>query len=257
MAFIRIKGDKARRYIDPETDEIISRRQYDEHYGRLAKAGIKSNEQQAKINAELLGEEQLARPARGRTKIKETDAKKRAEELKERVNRKKQKESFEALQNKVKKAKKKATRRPQISDRLLKAGKYSYRLNVPFEFEPIRDAVEEARGTQIERYGVGVNGYSEQTGESLSAWIQLEKLKVMRSINMDFTEGDFGVMVSWVEEHGYFIVTSAFVHFAWEREYAEAKAETALRKKRKQVFGNPIRGLGHGNKGSGRKASGN
>lgn len=46
--FKRLPGDKARRYVNTKTGEIISRRQFDKQFGRLHERGFTSNEQQAK-----------------------------------------------------------------------------------------------------------------------------------------------------------------------------------------------------------------
>ena len=61
--WIREPGASTRRYVNSTTGEIISRRQYDERYGRLAQQGIATNEAQAKASPTKLRE---SRPARGR-----------------------------------------------------------------------------------------------------------------------------------------------------------------------------------------------
>lgn len=62
----RIPGDKARRYANVETGEVISRTAYDKRYGRLAKQGFSHPRQQAAANAKRDRAAQLARPAPGR-----------------------------------------------------------------------------------------------------------------------------------------------------------------------------------------------
>ena len=62
----RIPGDKARRYANVETGEVISRTVYDKRYGRLAKQGFSHPRQQAAANAKRDRAAQLARPAPGR-----------------------------------------------------------------------------------------------------------------------------------------------------------------------------------------------
>lgn len=49
MPFRPLPRDSARRYVDTETGEIISRRQYDKLHGTLKKQGYSSYEQKAKI----------------------------------------------------------------------------------------------------------------------------------------------------------------------------------------------------------------
>lgn len=67
MAYQRIKGDKARRYRDEATGETISRRQYDQQFGRLKKSGFRTNEEQRAVRAKL---GVPSGPARGRLRDK-------------------------------------------------------------------------------------------------------------------------------------------------------------------------------------------
>lgn len=233
MAWVRLPG-KARNYVDTDTGEIISRRQYDQTIGRLAKAGIKSNEQQAAINKSLLGQEQLARPARGRKKIKETNPERRAELLKKRVEFEEQKQLGSRIK-KILESQKKKVYRGQISDRMLKTGHMSRRINVPFEFDAIRDAIDSAQGTHIISYGVGINFIDPREGAIGAAWFSLGAAP-MRSINDEFTEEDFEEMAIWAEEKSYILVTTAFVHFSFDINYAKKRKETAVRKARKSAF---------------------
>ena len=62
----RIPGDKARRYANVETGQVISRTVYDKRYGRLARQGFSHPRQQAAANARKDRAAQLARPAPGR-----------------------------------------------------------------------------------------------------------------------------------------------------------------------------------------------
>jgi hypothetical protein len=48
--WLRLPGT-SRSYVNPSSGQIISRRQYDEQYGRLARQGFRNNEEQAKSNA--------------------------------------------------------------------------------------------------------------------------------------------------------------------------------------------------------------
>jgi len=63
----RIPG---RKFQNIQTGEIITRRQYDKQYGRLAEQGFKSNEAQAKANRIKDETEFYSKPARGRTSIR-------------------------------------------------------------------------------------------------------------------------------------------------------------------------------------------
>lgn len=46
----RIPGDKARRYENVRTGEVLSRRQYDQQFGRVAKTGFRTYEEMAEAN---------------------------------------------------------------------------------------------------------------------------------------------------------------------------------------------------------------
>lgn len=240
MAWVRIPGDSKRRYRNTETGETISRRQYDEKYGRLAKQGLKSNEAQAAKNRKENAKEQLARPARGRRKLDVTEPEQREAILEQRLQLREQKEQTERVQKKIRSIKNKASRTPAINDRLLKPGTISKRVAVPFSFEGYRDAVEEARGSHIAMYGVGVIGVHEITGAQLEIWVQLSRFKAMRDISMPFTGSDWQKVLDAVAEKSYFIPVAGFVHFAFSTAYAKKRKEISVRKKRKQAFGNTV-----------------
>ena len=230
-----------RRYINTETGETISRRQYDQRFGRLAKKGIKSNEAQAAANRAANELEQLARPARGRRALnKEVAPEVREEFLKERVEYRRQRESTEKVQKEITRAKNRARRRPKITDRILKAGTMGKRVTVELSQSAIQAVIEEARSTHAVAYGVGVNGVHEVTGQFLSMWFQTNRFKAMRDIKMDFTVRDFNDMMDMVRERSYFIPVSAFVHLAFGIEYVKAKKEASIRKKRKSAFGDSV-----------------
>lgn len=59
-------GGSSRNYVNLETGEILSRRQFDRRYGSLAKANFTSYEKKAQANKKLDIELQKSRPARGR-----------------------------------------------------------------------------------------------------------------------------------------------------------------------------------------------
>lgn len=238
--WIRAAG-AARNYVNTETGEVISRRKYDQTYGRLAQAGIKSNEAQAQINRAANEGEQLARPARGRKALSKTLAPEVREEfIEKRVEYKHQIEATAKVQKAITQAKNKARRRPKITDRLLKAGTMSKRVTTEITQPAIEKVIEEARSTHVVSYGVGVNGIHDITGQPLTIWYQTNRFKKMRDIQMDFTPSDFAGMMEQVSERSYFVPVSAFVHLAFGTEYVKRKKETSIRAKRKQAFGNAV-----------------
>lgn len=239
MAWQRLPG-AARNYFDTETGEIISRRQYDKLYGALKKAGLSSYEAKAKQNLAKSEAEQLARPARGRTSLRGYSE----ETKRDIVNARHEFKAQKAQTAKVKKAQDKirarANRRPAITNRLLKSGKMSRRVYTGLSQEEIQEVIEEARQARVFAYGVGVIGVDEQTGDERDVWYRMDGKKVMRPVGDDFTDEDFESMMDWISEYSYLIPAAAFVHLSFEIEYARQKKETAVRKARKQVFGNSV-----------------
>lgn len=67
--WIRETGS-ARRYRNTETGESISRRQYDQRFGRIAEQGFRTNEEQARANQANRHLPFNPTPARGRRKIR-------------------------------------------------------------------------------------------------------------------------------------------------------------------------------------------
>ncbi|MGH7237137.1 MAG: hypothetical protein ACREGF_01230 [Candidatus Saccharimonadales bacterium] len=65
--WVRVPG-RGRYFKNTKTGEVITRRQYDRRFGRLAARGFASNEAQAKANKAANPAAQLLRPARGRHK---------------------------------------------------------------------------------------------------------------------------------------------------------------------------------------------
>jgi hypothetical protein len=240
MAWVRIPG-AARQYQNTETGEILSRRQYDQRFGRLAKAGIKSNEAQALKNREENLEAQLARPARGRESVKKYSPETQRAILEGRKQFAKQKAETEATQKKIRAMKARANRAPKkVTDRLLQAGRIGKRYDVPLNYEAIHDAVSSARSAHVVAYGVGLNGIDSRNGQEISYWYRRSRFGGMMSIDDDFTRTDFTRMIEQANEKGYFVPVSAFVHFAFDKDYAASKKEKAIRQKRKQIFGNSI-----------------
>lgn len=240
MAWQRLPG-ASRNYFDTDTGEIISRRQYDKLYGALKKAGLKSYEEKAQKNLQKSEAEQLARPARGRTSIQKLAEGPRQDIVNARHEFKEQKAKTAKVKKAQDKIRNRASRRPKITNRLLKSGRMSQRVYVPLSAEAIQEVVEEARTARVFSYGVGIVGVDEQTGEEREVWFRLDGMQgVTRSIRDDFTDDDYENMVEFFSEYGYLIPVAAFVHLSFEKEYAKQKKETAVRKKRKQIFGSAV-----------------
>ncbi|MHB1222395.1 MAG: hypothetical protein ACYC0J_10405 [Gammaproteobacteria bacterium] len=98
-----------RRFQNTKTGEIISRRQYDKQYGRLAEKGFSSNEAQAKANRIKDETEFHSKPARGRTSLRNKPLIEKQHLVQERKLKQKTRH-YES---------------PTVSTRLLKKGKKS------------------------------------------------------------------------------------------------------------------------------------
>lgn len=85
LAWVREKGS-ARGYVNVLTGQRISRTVYDKRYGRLAKLGGISPQQQARQNAQRDREAQLKRPAPGRV-VKPSKTASRIRPLKNKMGR--------------------------------------------------------------------------------------------------------------------------------------------------------------------------
>ena len=145
--FIPIKGDKARRYIDSETNLIISRRRYDQLYGRLGRKGYTYEHAARLAKVEDLAEA-LARPARGRKKISSENEKNlrlvKFFEDKEKRKILRQQKKIKEL-GKVKKY-------PQKSFQgYLKKGKKAHQIKFPLECEPLFNYIDIIRRSKFRK----------------------------------------------------------------------------------------------------------
>lgn len=221
MAYIYL-GGKTRRYLNTETGEEISRRQFD----KLTK-GV-NYEKKAKANKIANLEEALARPARGRTKaVTTTEKKTRVESFqkKEEIKRTTRLEKLAA--QKASKAKPK-----KIRPQLLKTGHYAERIKFTSwqEFEDLRRQMQSQIAPNGKRlitaYGIGIVGYDERTGQQLGATIL-----PMRTPNTKLTENQLqDITDDFLENHTYFIFSYYFLHLRFNYEYAQNRLKKANKK---------------------------
>lgn len=216
----------ARRYLDNITGKEVSRRTYQEYM----RAGM-TNEQLASINARENPLLAAARPAKGRKSIlklsqleRETIAQARIEDKIRRAEiaaeNKAQKEAEKLL---AKRANKKKKPRIKITNRLLKAGKMGRR--VPFDsYDDYVLMFNEAKalGT-IAFYGLGADGYHENTGKAVSITVFPLRTFTKPVSRKEFNEE----MDNEIGERTYFIFDNYFMHLAFKKEYAVAKAKKA------------------------------
>lgn len=231
QTFKRVKGTE--RFVNLITGEEVSRRQRDKV--RLAAQGnIKSYEELAKFNRQLNEDEQLARPARGRTSAKnlaapiKTDVVKARKEVKQqRAATKKEQKAQRLVDRKIEAAKRKKVHVKKFSGRLLKAGRMGAR--VPFntygDYEILYADAKKSK--LVFAYGLGLNGVDARTGQPVTPTIFR-----MRAFDGIIGEEEFyEAMEGFIESRSYFIAVSYYIHFAFAKGYAEDKAKKAGKRK--------------------------
>jgi len=228
--FERVPGP-ARQYRNTDTGEIISRRKYLEQ-----KRGV-SNEMFAKMNAVTNPELAALRPARGRKsalKLSKTEqeliAQARLEDkLRQREIREEAKKKREIEKLLKKRGTKKQIKRRRITGALLQPGRMGRR--IPFEtYDDYVEMFKEAKaGGKVKFYGLGMQGYHENTGQELDITVF-----TMRTLTRPIPEDEFfAVMEEALEERLYFVFTNYWMHLAFSKEYAAQRAAKAKNRKRR------------------------
>ncbi len=198
---------RAERFANLETGEVISRRQYDKLYGRLAAQGLSSNEAQAKRNRKTEGAAQLLKPARGRS-----SARKLGEFERQVVAQAREEKRIEkVLQTKVERARSKNFKPPaKVTLRNFKPGRKGRSFRVNFDPSDIQATVEAARRySGAFGYTVGVEFFDKRTGKTGAA-----TLFDLRPVGEDFEDEDFEDIEAWADERTYLEVKAAFVYVA-------------------------------------------
>ncbi len=204
--FKRLPG-KANQYIDLETGEILSRRQYDKRYGKLAKEGFTSYEQKAKANKQKDELKQLERPARKRTSILKVEP-----ELRKEIAQKRQEQrELTRIQKAINRANHKKVRVPQkVSISNFKPGKMGRQFRMPLDPATIRDFIETSRKySGAAGYLFGVEFLDIRSGQTGAA-----SLTGLRDFSVPFDAGDWEDIENWFEEHSYAEPLFAFVYIA-------------------------------------------
>lgn len=230
--FISLK-DAGRNYLDTLTGETVSKRQRDK-----ALRGSISNEMAAKMNKITNPELALSRPARGRTSLlkksateRELIAQARIENEQRKLEQHKRDIAEKArLRMLARKANKKVNRKT-ISTRLLKAGHMGAR--VPFNtYAEYLVMLKEAKATgQIIAYGLGMQGFHENTGQDVSITVFTLMSVTNKPIPEDVFEETFD---EEIESRSYFVFQHYWMHVAFKKEYAAARKEKAKTRKAKR-----------------------
>lgn len=222
--FTRLPGDKARRYINASTGEIISRRQYDKLRGI-------QYEKKAEYNKARNEARQLLRPARGRkSALKKAPAEQRLiaearKEHREQVTaRKKAERQIASHRRAVERKAKKRVKKPTIYS--LKKGAIGKRFtfNTYQDYLLLMDAIQtmSVRGEKaVLSYSIGAYGHdTNNPGRDLGITFFGQK-----SPKMVLTEGEFDDLDDELEESKpYFERDAFFMHVAFTKKAAAIRA---------------------------------
>lgn len=219
--FTALKGS-ARRYLDNVTGKEVSRRQYQEYM-----RGGTTNEQLAAINRAQNPIIAAARPAKGRKSAlraspqeREIIAQARIEDkLRREVIKQEAKKQREIEKLLAKRGAKKPKRRKRITLSLLQPGRIGRRI----EFYTYQDYVEmfaEAKsGGKVKFYGLGMQGYHENTGQELDITVF-----TMRTFTRPLPEDEFNAhMEEEMENRTYFVFTNYWMHLAFDKQFFKPK----------------------------------
>lgn len=233
MAFKPL-GGKSRQFINTETGEIISRRQYDKLRGILYEAKAEANRR-----ADLAAS--LARPAKGRKKAEsraEAEMRAEAEKIRRQIEEegRQKKKLLRAASSRAHKVKPK-----KIRPQLLKAGHRAERVSF-MTYEEYAEYIKQLRGTNlpngrrlVSSYAIGMVGYDERDEKELGAMLTGLMLP-----NVFFTEYELRELSDdFILSRPYFVFSHYFLHLHFDKAYAEAKfrkkAEKEAREKRKNI----------------------
>lgn len=233
MAFKPL-GGKSRQFLNTETGEILSRRQYDKLRGILYEAKAEANKR-----ADLAAS--LARPAKGRKKAEsraEAELRAEAEKIRRQIEEeeKQKKKLLRAATSRAHKAKPKVIRKA-----MLKAGHRAERVDFT-QYEQYENYIKQMRETKlangrrlVSSYAIGIVGYDERDEKELGA-----TLNGLMLPNVVFTEYELRELSDdFILSRPYFVFSHYFLHLHFDKAYAEAKfqkkAEKEAREKLKNI----------------------
>ncbi len=208
------QGGTSRNFIDLDTGEVLSRRQFDKRFGALAREGFKTYEQKAAAAAKREGYEQLAKPARGRSSVRKVQGPMRADIITARIEQAKEKEIAKAerrLSNK------KARTPKSLSIKNFKPGKMGRTFRVELSYDAIRDFIAAASKYKgAFSYNVGIEFFDTRTGKTGAA-----NVVKGRAFSVPFDEGDWEELEEWDNEHSYAQAAFAYVYIALKKAVYE------------------------------------
>ena len=230
--FQRVKGSgKTERFIDLITGKEVSRRYRDEAVNRI------TYEKKALANKVLNEEEQLARPAKGRTSasklapaIKSEVAKVRKEERERKAQVAALEREQRAMDRRAQQLRGKRVNPPKvINGSLLRAGTIGRRINFN-NYAEYLDLFEKAKKSRIVfLYGLGWTGIDLRTSREQGVTVF-----PMRDFGKPISESKFnGEFQQSVEEKSYMEFLHYWMHLAFDVKYARDKAKKAGARKPK------------------------
>lgn len=227
-------GGKSRQFLNTETGEIISRRQYDKIRGIQYEAKAAANKK-----ANLA--EALARPARGRKKAEskaEAELRAEAARIRQQIEEeeKQKKKLLRAASSRAHKVKPKKIRKA-----MLKAGHRAERVSFT-EYEEYVDYIAQMKSNVlpngrrlVSSYAIGMVGYDERDEKELGAM-----LTGLQSPSVKLTEEELrDLSDDFIISRPYFVFSHYFLHLHFDKPYAEGKyqklKEKEAREKRKNI----------------------
>jgi hypothetical protein len=234
--FIREAGSgKSKRYVNEQTGEIVSRRQFDK-IRREKELGEKTtNEKLAELSKQIDPLKQAARPARGRTSIQKLEPKTREDIARSRVENAKALEEADkrrkeekAVQKRIEFAKRRHIKVKKITARLLRPGHMS--ANVEFnDYEDYLDLFEQAKKSgKIFSYGIRLIGVDARDG-----LIKTPTVFRMRAFDIPIDEDEFiDTINDFVESKGYFVLIGLSMHLAFTKSFSEQHAKSSKQKRK-------------------------
>lgn len=221
MARFKPLGGLARRYLDTQTGEEISRWQYQKLTNGLDfREQARTNRKADPMLAEL-------RPAKGRKSAvksvgleRELIAEARLEEREKKKALEEKRKAEKKLNSTIQRKQKRKVRQKQVSKQLLKPGSYGARISF-IDYDGYVKAVKEAQKTGVVfSYSLGLIGVDENTGADLG--ITAFKLTHVNSI---YSRKVFEDEMSAVKEsYSYFIFLHYFMHLAYKKDFAQSRA---------------------------------
>lgn len=221
-------GGKSRNYINTETGEIISRRQYDKLRGIFYEAKAKAN-READITAAL------ARPAKGRKKAQSDFEKQiRVEAEKIRLQQVEEEKAKKKLLKAVGSANRKVKPK-KIRKELLKAGHRAERLRFS-TYDELKNYVAQIKSNVlpngrrlVSSYAIGIMGYDEREDPPREIGAHLTSLQGPSVLP---TESELREMTDdFLQSRSYFVFTHYFIHLHFDKQYAEEKFKKKEAKK--------------------------